>query len=30
MSMMHLAAQGDSAYSLTFFKQMGLSVNERD
>jgi len=28
--MMHVAAQGNSAYSLTYFRQEGLSINGRD
>ena len=30
LSMMHLAAQGDSPYSLTYFRQEGLSINDLD
>lgn len=30
MGMMHLAAQGDQPYSLTYFKTYGLSINAKD
>lgn len=30
INMMHVAAQGDQAYSLTFFKSMGVSLKEKD
>ena len=30
INMMHVAAQGDSAYSLTYFKDKGISVNSVD
>lgn len=29
-TMMHVASQGDSAYSLTYFRSLGLSINDRD
>lgn len=28
--MLHVAAQGDQAYSLTYFKQKGVELQERD
>jgi ankyrin repeat protein len=28
--MLHIAAQGDSPYSIAFFKKMGISINSRD
>jgi hypothetical protein len=28
--MMHLAAQGDRSYSLTYFKTHGLSIDTKD
>ena len=28
--MLHVAAQGDSPYSVAFFKKMGISINSRD
>ena len=28
--MLHVAAQGDQAYSLTFFKEQGISINSED
>ena len=30
MSVMHLAAQGNQAYSLAFFKSNYLDINEKD
>ena len=30
INMIHVAAQGDQAYSLLYFKNRGLSVTERD
>lgn len=30
MGAMHIAAQGNNAMSLTYFRDKGLSVNERD
>jgi len=30
MSVMHLAAQGNQAYSLAFFKSKYLDINEKD
>jgi ankyrin repeat protein len=30
LTMMHVAAQGDAATSLYFFKEMGLNINEKD
>jgi palmitoyltransferase len=30
MGMMHLAAQGDQPYSLTYFKTYGLSIDAKD
>jgi ankyrin repeat protein len=30
LTMMHVASQGDQAYSLTYFRQEGLSINELD
>ena len=28
--MLHVAAQGDEAYSLTYFKLQGISINSKD
>jgi len=30
LNMLHVAAQGDSASSLYFFKEMGLDINTAD
>ena len=30
INMMHVAAQGDQAYSLTYFREKGISVNSVD
>ena len=30
INMLHVAAQGDQAYSLTYFKERGLSIKSRD
>lgn len=30
INMMHVAAQGDQAYSLTYFKDQGLNLQQRD
>ena len=30
INMMHVAAQGDQAYSLTFFREQGISINSKD
>ena len=30
INMLHVAAQGDEAYSLTYFKTQGISINSRD
>ena len=30
INMLHVGAQGDQAYSLTFFKDLGIGVNEGD
>lgn len=30
INMLHVAAQGDSPYSIAYFKKMGISVNSRD
>lgn len=28
--MMHVGAQGDSPFSIAYFRKMGISVNSRD
>ena len=30
LNVMHVAAQGDQAYSLTYFRECGLDINSKD